>query len=166
MIMDSSLSNQPLGVLQLQAMGEPKIVLEGNPIVLPTRHATQALFLLALADDGELLVPELGEQLWPDAAASQIPPRFATMVWQLKKVLSEHRDLLERNRRVVRIDREKVSVDVVALRAQALECIANASRNAELVAKLRRPILAPWNDFPWVQEQQEINERLASQLAG
>jgi DNA-binding SARP family transcriptional activator len=87
------------------------------------------------------------------------------MVWQLKKGLGERRDLLERNRRVVRIDREKVSVDVVALRAQALECIANASRNDELVATLRRPILAPWDDFPWVQEQQEINERLASQLA-
>jgi hypothetical protein len=159
-----SSSNNSNDILHLQAIGEPRIALDGHDVVLPTRHAAQALFMLALAEEGELPVPELGEQLWPDAASSQIPPRFATMVWQLRKSLGEHRNLLERNRRFIRVDRSKVSVDLVNLRTEASELLGKGMASAELAEKLRQPILASWDDYLWVREQQAINERLAKEL--
>jgi len=165
MVASTETPNNSNGLLHLQAIGEPRIAIAGTEVAFPTRHAAQALFLLALDEDGELPVPELGEQLWPDAATSQIPPRFATMVWQLRRGLGEHRDLLERNRRIIRVDRSQVSVDIVNLRSDAQQLIAKGAKDDALAKELKKPILVTWDDYPWVQEQQEINGELAAQLS-
>jgi len=72
---------------------------------------------------------------------------------------------LERNRRIIRVDRSQVSVDIVNLRSEAQQLIAKGAKDDALAKELKKPILVTWDDYPWVQEQQEINGELAAQLS-
>lgn len=137
------------GGLELVAMGEPRVTIDGRPISFATRHAAQALFVLAMAPTHSVAADELASFLWPDAPESRFGPRLATMLWQLRRALGGHAWRIQRSGAMVLLEMEGVSLDVT----DALEGARAAKAQGHPVTvptEAITTVLLPWADEPWV----------------
>ncbi len=143
--------------LILTALGAPRIELGGKAVQFATRHASWALFSLALAEDQTLSLEEVCFRLWPDASEGVLARRLATMTWQMRRGLGEGAWRIIRTRQSLTLrlgpdDR----VDLLEVRSQSRDVLENGTVPAgDLLKALDLPVLEPWSEFGWVQSEQE-----------
>jgi DNA-binding SARP family transcriptional activator len=152
--------------LFIGALGAPRIELGGEQVQFATRHASWALFSLALADGQTLSLDEVCLRLWPEASEGVLARRLATMTWQMRRGLGEGAWRIVRTReslslRLAPIDR----VDLLEVRAHADAVLSEGSKvDPALLDALAHPVLEPWSDLDWVRAEQQAAVKLRTAL--
>ncbi|MEL7023968.1 MAG: alpha/beta fold hydrolase [Pseudomonadota bacterium] len=155
-----------MGKLEIQVLGELRVIADGQELTLPTSKKTRALLAYLAITARPHRRDRLCELLW-DVTDD---PR-AALRWSLSKlrpiVNESERECLLADRERVQLDIEHIHVDLHALIEELEQPDVSLGARLELAERMREPLI-PSLEFPdqpfsrWLQaERREITKRAA-----
>lgn len=154
---------------RVQMLGPPRILVDGDEISFPSRHARLVVLALAAAGSSGLSAETLHTWLWPDADRITGGRRLKTAVWQARRALGPAAGRLRRSGARLTLSLTAGECDLTDAIADAESILASGSASPQALAeaslKLSRAITGGEDFSEWVTDLQDRVDALRYRLA-
>ncbi|QDY06819.1 hypothetical protein FJK98_06235 [Micromonospora sp. HM134] len=155
------LSTTPRQPLHLRVLGDPQLLIDGEPLTIRRSAGLQVLVYLAIHPDGADTA-QLTDAIWPGLPRHSLTGRLYTAVSDLRSTIRTESDLpvIDHSDDRYRLNRAYVDVDLWQLHAAIHQAAATLTTTAwQIVLDAYPAELATTRTWPWLDPHREATRR-------